>query len=103
MQGWSAASAVLAAVGAVLWSGMVKESVVVSCGQLLALIFVGWTLKSIRDDSGGFWDGFWHLGEGISTRCAIIERRLMRIEYSPYECQRQMISAIIEWDMAVDP
>eukprot|EP00959_Pyramimonas_sp_CCMP1952_P014999 317716-Pyramimonas_sp.AAC.1 len=44
----------------------------------------------------------WYQGDNISLRCSFIERRLMSLEFSPWETQRQISGAIQEWDMAQD-
>ena len=47
-------------------------------------------------------DSAWHLADGISLRVSFIERRLMCLEFSPWEVQRQIANAISEWDMNQD-
>ncbi|CAK0857306.1 unnamed protein product, partial [Prorocentrum cordatum] len=48
-------------------------------------------------------DSMWYIGDNISLRCSFIERRLMCLEFSPWETQRQIAAAIQEWDMNQDP
>ncbi|CAK0847726.1 unnamed protein product [Prorocentrum cordatum] len=43
-----------------------------------------------------------YISDNISRRCSFIERRLMGLEFSPWETQRQIAAAIQEWDMAQD-
>ena len=44
----------------------------------------------------------WILTDGISLRVSFIERRLMGLEFSPWEVQRQIANCISEWDMTQD-
>ncbi|CAK0811943.1 unnamed protein product [Prorocentrum cordatum] len=97
VQGFVSALAV-AAVAAV---AAVSEQLVVSVLGLAVLFVLGAILWKISVVSENL-DGMYYIVDGVSQRCAFIERRLMGLEFSPFECCRQVISAIVEWDLNRD-
>ncbi|CAK0847574.1 unnamed protein product, partial [Prorocentrum cordatum] len=79
----------------------VSEQLVVSVLGLAVLFVLGAILWKISVVSENL-DGMYYIVDGVSQRCAFIERRLMGLEFSPFECCRQVISAIVEWDLNQD-
>ena len=44
----------------------------------------------------------WHLVDGLYKKSDTMERRLMQLAFSPFECARQIQNALSEWEVSRD-
>ena len=45
----------------------------------------------------------WDFNDGLYQKSDSMERRIMQLAFSPYECARQIQNGVSEWDVSVDP